>query len=173
MTTRFGVAAFLILLGTVQAASGPTHALTASHGSRGTWTEYFQSARAQARKLGRPILANFSGSDWCGWCIRLNREVFSQPEFRGYASSNLVLFVADFPRQAGQDARIARQNQLLGGHYRVSSYPTVLLLDPEGRLLAETGFKFGGPETYVTHLKELLAKSGWTPLGRETGTTAP
>lgn len=173
MGKRVAIAAILILLGAFRVEAGSTNALTASYGSKGTWTEYFQSARAQARKLGRPILANFSGSDWCSWCIRLNREVFSQPEFRGYASSNLVLFVADFPNQPGQDTRIARQNQLLGGHYRVSSYPTVLLLDPEGRLLAETGFKFGGPVTYVAHLKELLAKSGWTPPGRKVGAVAP
>ena len=59
------------------------------------WTSDFTAAKAEAKKTGRPILADFTGSDWCGWCIKLEREVFSQKAFQQYAKDNQVLFQAD------------------------------------------------------------------------------
>jgi len=164
MKLRLGVLGLTILLAAMRVDADPTNKLVASYGAKGTWTEYFQSARIQAKKMGRPILADFSGSGWCGSCIRLDREVFSQAEFRSYAANNWILFLADFPnRKNAQDARIARQNALLMTHYQVEGFPTVLLLDSDGKLLALTGYLPGGAEAYVSHLKELLAKTGWKP----------
>ena len=65
----------------------------------GKWDDDFAKAKAEAAEKGRPILIDFTGSDWCSWCIKLDKEVFSKSEFKKYARANLVLFVADFPLQ--------------------------------------------------------------------------
>lgn len=56
------------------------------------WSDNFEQAKAQAQKTGLPILADFTGSDWCGWCIRLKDEVFDTPMFKEWASANAVFF---------------------------------------------------------------------------------
>lgn len=121
-----------------------------------TWLQSFDEARRQAAASGRPILADFSGSDWCGWCIRLEKEVFSQAVFRDYARQNLVLLLVDFPRFSSQSADLARNNRDLAERFRIQGFPTVLLLDADGREIARTGYQPGGPAAYVEHLKSLL-----------------
>ncbi|MCA9777431.1 MAG: thioredoxin family protein, partial [Candidatus Eremiobacteraeota bacterium] len=64
----------------------------------GVWLTDWEAAKAQAQRTNKPILINFTGSDWCGWCIRLKKEVFSQEEFKSWAGQKVVLFEADFPR---------------------------------------------------------------------------
>lgn len=120
------------------------------------WLTDFEKAKVEAAARNVPILIDFSGSDWCGWCIRLEKEVFSQPEFKAYASENLVLFLADFPSQKPQSETIKKQNKQLSDHYGLQGYPTVLLLDFTGKELARTGYQMGGPVAYVEHLKALL-----------------
>ncbi|MBI9020724.1 MAG: thioredoxin family protein [Verrucomicrobia bacterium] len=120
------------------------------------WPTDFEKAKAEAAARNVPILIDFSGSDWCGWCIRLDKEVFSQPEFKAYASENLVLFLADFPRRKPQSETIKKQNKQLSDQYGLQGYPTVLLLDANGKELARTGYRKGGPVAYVEHLKALL-----------------
>ena len=127
------------------------------------WLDNFAAAQAAAKKEGRPILANFTGSDWCPWCMKLEKEVFSQKEFQNYASSNLVLFIADFPNGKRQSAQIAKQNKGLETKYAVKGFPTVLLLDADGNVLGQTGYMPGGAEPFVENLKNLLDKSGWKP----------
>jgi thioredoxin-related protein len=122
----------------------------------GDWGTDFEAAKAQAKKSGLPILADFSGSDWCGWCIRLDKEVFSQEAFKKFAEENMVLFLADFPSRKKQPEDVAAQNRKLAETYKVSGFPTVLILDAEGKELARTGYKRGGAEAYVEHLKEFL-----------------
>ena len=122
------------------------------------WMTDFAKAKEIASKNGRPILVDFSGSDWCGWCIKLEREVFSKKEFKAYAKDNLVLFLADFPRRKQLPAALKKQNEALAQKYRVKGFPTVLLLDAKGKVLATTGYKAGGADAYVRHLKQLLKK---------------
>ena len=136
-------------------------ACQAAPAGKGGWTEDFAAAQVRAKEAGRPILADFTGSDWCGWCMKLDREVFSQGEFRKYAAENLVLFMADFPQARQQSAKVARQNAGLQKKYDIQGYPTVLLLDADGKVLGQTGYKPGGPAAYVRHLGELLTQSGW------------
>lgn len=127
------------------------------------WQTDFEAAKKQAAETRRPILADFSGSDWCGWCIKLDREVFATEAFRAYARDNLVLFLADFPRQKEQAPRVKAQNETLQRTYAIRGFPTVLLLDAEGKLLARTGYRPGGPEAYIAHLKTLLPPPGGAP----------
>ena len=83
-----------------------TVALAGSAFAAKGWQTDFEKAKQLAVKQGRPILVDFSGSDWCHWCIKLDKEVLSQKPFQEYAKQNLVLFLADFPRQAEQPAAL-------------------------------------------------------------------
>lgn len=122
------------------------------------WLTDFDAAKAQAKEQNIPILVDFTGSDWCGWCIRLDKEVFSRDEFKQFAEEHLILFVADFPNKKELPAAIKAQNEKLAAHYGIRGFPTILLLDAEGKELARTGYKPGGPEVYVKHLKALMAE---------------
>lgn len=121
-----------------------------------SWITDFEEAKKVAAEKKLPILADFSGSDWCGWCIRLDNEVFSKDEFKAYAKDNVVLFLADFPSQKAQPEAVKKQNKALAEKYSVSSFPTVLVLDAEGKELERTGYVKGGAEAYVKHLKTLI-----------------
>jgi len=126
------------------------------------WLTDFEQARKAAAKRGVPILADFSGSDWCGWCIKLDKEVLSQEEFKAFAKENLVLFVADFPQRKQQPEEVAAQNKELAARYGVRGFPTVLLIDAKGKEIARTGYRAGGAKAYVKHLAELIAGGGKT-----------
>lgn len=120
------------------------------------WLTSLDDARKEAAAKQRPILVDFSGSDWCGWCIRLDREVFSKAAFKTYAENNLVLLLLDFPRSKPQSAELKRVNQGLAEKFNIEGFPTILLLDADGRELARTGYRPGGAEAYVEHLKTLV-----------------
>ncbi len=120
------------------------------------WVRDFEEAKRLAAEKNVPILADFSGSDWCGWCVRLDREVFSQPAFKEFAKEGVVLFLADFPSSKPQPAAEAKQNRELAERYGVSMFPTVVLLDKDGAALAQAGYRPGGADAYVAHLKELI-----------------
>ncbi|MFM2092721.1 MAG: Disulfide bond reductase DsbH precursor [Planctomycetota bacterium] len=119
------------------------------------WTEDFDAAKAAAAAGGKDLLIDFTGSDWCGWCIRLKEEVFDTPEFRAAATASFVLVEIDFPRRKPQDAAVKARNQALGQAFGVEGYPTIWLADGSGRPYAKTGYQEGGPEAYLAHLAEL------------------
>ncbi len=120
------------------------------------WLTDFNLAKKEAAQKKLPILADFSGSDWCGWCIKLDQEVFSQKEFKAFAKDQVVLFLADFPHAKKLDAELAAQNAQLQQTYGVKGFPTVLLLDADGKVIARTGYRKGGVGNYIDHLKKLL-----------------
>ncbi len=128
----------------------------AAQAGDGRWEDDFAKAKAEAAEKGRPILIDFTGSDWCPWCVKLDKEVFSKNDFKKYARANLVLFVADFPRGTKLPKKEAAQNKELMEKYGVQGFPTVLLVDATGKEIARTGYKEGGAEEYVKHLQELL-----------------
>ncbi|MDO9541575.1 MAG: thioredoxin family protein [Kiritimatiellia bacterium] len=123
-----------------------------------TWLTDFEAAKKTAAEKKLPILADFSGSDWCGWCIKLDKEVFSQKEFKEFAKDNLILFLADFPRKKQQSDKIKKQNDGLSKKYAIEGFPTVLLMDAEGKVFARTGYERGGAAAYVAHLKKILTE---------------
>ncbi len=125
----------------------------------GAWLTDFDAARAAAEKDGKHLLVDFSGSDWCGWCIKLDVEVFSKPEFTDAAGKDFTLCVLDFPNKPENRAKIpealqARNRDLMKKH-GVQGFPTVLLFDAKGTLYARTGYRPGGPGPYLAHLAEL------------------
>jgi protein disulfide-isomerase len=125
-------------------------------GGKVAWLTSLETAKAEAALRKVPILVDFSGSDWCGWCIRLDKEVFSKPAFKNYAKDNLVLLLIDFPRRTAQSDEVKRTNQTLAEQFQVEGFPTVLLLNAEGKVLARTGYQAGGAEAYIQNLKSLL-----------------
>ena len=112
------------------------------------WHTDFEQARRVARRTGKPILANFSGSDWCGWCIRLDREVFRTTAFKQWAAKNVILLEVDFPRR-GQPAAQTKKNRALQARYGVQGFPTVLFLDASGKALGRSGYRKGGPSAWT------------------------
>ncbi len=123
---------------------------------KAVWFTSLELAKAESAKRKVPILANFSGSDWCGWCIKLDKEVFSTPVFEKYASENLVLLHLDFPRKKAQSDEIKKQNEALLEKFQVTGFPTIILLDADGKLIEKTSYQPGGAENYVKHLSGLL-----------------
>jgi len=124
----------------------------------GTWIESYEDAISFSKDLSRPILVNFTGSDWCGWCVRLSKEVFSQKEFLDYAKTNLILLKLDFPKSIPQTDELKAQNQKLQDKFKIRGYPTILLIDSEGSEISRTGYREGGAASYVEHLKSMLTK---------------
>ena len=121
------------------------------------WLTDFEAAKKVAASEDKPLLLDFTGSDWCIWCIRLKDEVFTREAFTDYAEDELVLVELDFPRGKSQTEELKAQNAALAEKYGVRGFPTIVLLSPDGDLIEKTGYRKGGPEAYVAHLKELLA----------------
>lgn len=121
-----------------------------------TWTQDYDQALAEAKKTGKVLLIAFSGSDWCPWCMKLDNEVFQKPAFRAYAEKHLVLMLADFPKKKSLPPAIQEQNMQLAKRFEIEGFPTVVLLNPKGELIAKTGYRPGGAKAYVEHLKEIL-----------------
>ncbi|MEN7973719.1 MAG: thioredoxin family protein [Verrucomicrobiota bacterium] len=122
------------------------------------WETDFEKASAKAKAENKHILMDFSGSDWCGWCVKLDKEVFSRKAFREYAKENLILVLVDFPRaKSTQSAELKKQNEELKQKFGVRGFPTVYILSPEGKPVAKTGYQAGGPEAYIEHIKKLIA----------------
>lgn len=132
--------------------------ITLSAGS-GDWMTDFEAAQAKAKAEQKPMLLDFTGSDWCGWCIKLDKEVFSKPAFQEFASESLVLVELDFPRAKPQSDELKKQNEMLSEKYGIRGFPTIILLSPDGSLIAKTGYQRGGAEAYVEHVSKLLASA--------------
>lgn len=126
--------------------------------SAADWLENYEEALALAQKENKPILVNFTGSDWCGWCMRLDKEVFATVEFSSWASARVVLLKLDFPRTKPQSQKLWEQNKQLAGDFGVRGFPTILLLNPDGTPKAQTGYRQGGVAAYLQYLDGLLER---------------
>ena len=120
------------------------------------WETDMDKALETAKESNRYLLLDFTGSDWCGWCIKLDKEVFSKESFGTYAKQNLVLVELDFPRRSTINPSLKKQNDALMQKYGVRGFPTIMVLDPAGELVHRTGYRDGGPEAYVDHLKSVI-----------------
>ena len=120
------------------------------------WKMNLEDAVQIAKEENKAVLINFTGSDWCKWCFKLNDEVFSQTEFEKYAADNLVLVKIDFPRSVPQTNETKMYNQTLAQKYGIQGFPTILIMDKAGNLLAKTGYQPGGADNYVNYIQSLL-----------------
>jgi protein disulfide-isomerase len=122
------------------------------------WMTDLGKAQAKAKEENRLVLMDFTGSDWCPWCIKLRKEVFSTPEFTAYAKTNLVPVEIDFPRRKEQPAELKKANRALQAKYQIQGYPTVVVLDGQGKKIGELGYETGGPKPFIAKLQALKAK---------------
>lgn len=119
------------------------------------WTENQVAGLQTARSGNKLVLMDFTGSDWCGWCKKLDREVFSTPEFQEYARKNLVLVELDFPHQKALAPETKKQNDGLAQQYRIQGFPTIVVLNPAGKKVGELGYMEGGPKAFIAALEKL------------------
>jgi len=122
------------------------------------WLQDFNEAKKKAEKEKLLILADFSGSDWCGWCIKLDKEVFSQKEFKEFAKKNFVLFLADFPSKTKLPPNIEKQNNELAEKYGVDGFPTVIIMDKTGKVLDKTSPGGMNVKEFISYLKKFTPK---------------
>jgi len=128
-------------------------ALAASPGDA-FWLTNYEQALAQAAKEKKSVLIDFTGSDWCPYCIQMDKEVLDQPEFIEFAKNNLVLLKLDFPRRKKLPPQEKEQNHKLGEQFEVEGYPTYILVDPTGKeLKRQVGYLEGGPKTFIKWAK--------------------
>jgi thioredoxin-related protein len=114
------------------------------------WMKDFEKAKATAESNKKDILIDFTGSDWCGWCIRLRNEVFDTKEFKDRAPQNFVFMEVDFPQdKSKQSAKEKEQNEKLQEQFGVEGFPTIFLADALGRPYAQLSYEKGGPENYL------------------------
>lgn len=128
-----------------------------------TWLTDYNAALQAAAAQNRPVLIDFTGSDWCGWCIKLHKEVFDQPEFDQYANSKLILLEVDFPNSKPQSDSQKRANQALQQKYGVRGYPTLFLVDAKGNVMQQLGYMEGGPKVFLSELNKGFSQKGAPP----------
>jgi len=119
-----------------------------------TWLTNLDKAQERAKTDKKAVLINFTGSDWCGFCIKLDKEVFATKEFADYATENLVLVKADFPRKTQLPDDVKKANAKLKDRYEVRGFPTLVMIDGDGRLLGKkVGYGGGGAKAVVDEFK--------------------
>lgn len=131
-----------------------------------TWHTDMSKATDISIKENKPLFLFFTGSDWCGWCIRLQKEVFKTPEFVKWAKENVVLVELDFPRKNNQTDAVKSQNAQLQQQLQVRGYPTVWFVnaakteDAKVNLsaLGSTGYVAGGPQTWIDGANQIIKK---------------
>jgi len=132
---KVGDAAFGAGQGAAQGAGQVVASLRAAEPQgavSGGWIEDFEAAKALAAAQKRHMLLDFTGSDWCGWCIKLDKEVLEKPDFKAFSAQKLVLVKLDFPQRKAQDQKTKAQNASLQKKFRAEGFPTIVLLDPSG-----------------------------------------
>ena len=115
----------------------------------------------------KPLMLFFTGSDWCGWCIRLKKEVFNHEKFKVWSDDNLILVELDFPRRKKLESNILNQNRELARIFGVSGYPTCWLVEPQilenskvnFMKLGKLGYVAGGTDKWISVAKKFLIKN--------------
>jgi protein disulfide-isomerase len=123
------------------------------------WLTSAKQAAALSRQTGRPILADFTGSDWCSFCQMLEAEVFGTAEFQTWAKDNVVLLQLDFPRRTPQSKELAEQNATLKARYGIDGFPTVVFLDGRGKELGRTGYLEGGVANWIAAAEKIANRT--------------
>ena len=129
--------------------------LAVSDSAKPGWLTSYEQAQKEAQSGNKLLLMDFTGSDWCGWCMRLEAEVFSKPEFAEYAKQNLVLMTVDFPRAKPLSNEVRRQNRALAEKYGIEGFPTIVVLNGDGKPIGAFGYQPGGPGAFIEELKKL------------------
>ncbi len=130
----------------------------------GDWKTNYEKAITMASKEEKYILINFTGSDWCRPCIKMKKDIFDKETFKSYTRDKLVLINLDFPRKKKIDKSISEQNNQLLKKYAVLMFPTIILLDPDGKEInRHVGYKTGGVENYLRYIKRNITSNKLHP----------
>jgi thioredoxin-related protein len=146
MNTMFKVAAALAV--SVWAGVWNADAFAAKPG----WLENFEAAKTRAAVEKKHILLDFTGSDWCGWCVKIDKEIFAKPDFKAFSAKSLLLVELDFPQSKQLPAEVKAQNDALGRQFKVNGYPTLVLLDSTGK---EVGRWVGFKPTLLAEIRKI------------------
>ena len=120
------------------------------------WLHNYNKAQEEAKANHKLLFLNFTGSDWCGWCIKFDKDVLSQPQFKNYAHDNLVLVELDFPRRKSQPVEEKKQNVQLAQQYEVLGFPTIVVLSSNGQKVWQfDGYFPGGLDAFIEQLQKL------------------
>ena len=120
------------------------------------WLTSYPDALAQAKSQNKPILMDFTGSDWCPWCMKLDKEVFATPAFQSFATAHLILLKVDFPRKTALPANIRQQNDELEKKFAVDGFPTLILLNSNGVKIGTGGYQEGGPQPTIAWIRNTM-----------------
>ena len=157
------IALLMITMSSVNAQSGVVKSEYKAHAEG--WLVDINKAYDISKKTGKPIMANFTGTDWCGWCVKLKREVFDTPAFKTWAAKNVVLIELDFPRKFKLPENIKQQNYNLSKAFNVTGYPTIWVFrlgkDDKGQFTIDAIGKSGyvrGIDAFTGGIDAMIAK---------------
>jgi len=123
------------------------------------WLTDFAKAQEKAKAEKKMVLMDFTGSDWCGWCIKFKKEALDTQAFKDYAAKNLVLVEVDFPKSKPQSAELKKANAALAKKYGVDGYPTFVVLSSEGKEAGrQEGYEPGGAAAFIAKLEGFKKK---------------
>jgi protein disulfide-isomerase len=120
------------------------------------WTTNYQEAVAQSKKESKPLFLYFTGSDWCSWCKRMDKEILSTPDFIKLVGDKFVFVYIDFPEKKKLSDDIVKQNETLQDKFKIEGYPTIVILDPDQKEIAKLNYREGGGKTYAEYLLKIL-----------------
>lgn len=142
---------FLFLLtGRAAEASSPA-------GSGITWLTNYDQAIKLSKQSSKPLLLFFTGSDWCGWCNKLEKEVLDTPEFIQSTQDKLIFVKLDYPMHSELSPEITSQNERLQEKFAVRSFPTIVILDPDQQPIGISGYRSGGGKQYAQHIMKMVS----------------
>ena len=125
------------------------------HAGESNWLTNYDAALAEAKKANKPLLIDFTGSDWCPPCKMMEKQVFAAPVFQEYAAKDLILLKADFPKLKALDAEQQKANDALAQKFQIEGFPTLVVLDGSGKELARNvGYQPGGPEAVIDWIRK-------------------
>ena len=129
-----------------------------SQGGHLNWSTSYNGALQAAAREGKLVMANFTGSDWCAWCIKLEDEVFDTPNFQTWASQNVVPLKLDFPRTTKLSRELTEQNNQIKQKYQsyVKGYPTILFIDANENVVAKMGYASDGPAAWISQAESKM-----------------
>ena len=120
------------------------------------WLIDYAEARELSKKTLKPIVLFFTGSDWCAWCIKLEEEVLNTPDFAAAVLDKFIFVKADFPNKFKLSRALASQNDALKKAHGVRGFPTLIILDSEGKKIGAIGYKAGGSQQFIDYLNSLI-----------------
>lgn len=120
------------------------------------WLTSYTKAMNMAKASSKPVVLFFTGSDWCGWCNKLEKEALETPAFSKAINDKLIFVKLDFPMHTKPDSATHQQNEQLQKKFSVRSFPTIVLVDPDQQLIGITGYRAGGGKQYATHLMKMV-----------------